>query len=128
MLVLPKYGIRVCVILFGFYSTHYKVYIQLRCINKQQQTAPFDNTYIISSSNRQTQKLYQGSEDWCEGESNYNIICFRQPSQTIHYFNQSVLVIVPDVNIFVLVLRCLISFREAPWYSFYYYVLAICKL
>ena len=102
MLILPKYGFKVCVILFGFYSTHYKLYIHLLCIKKQgKTTAPFDITHVISSSNRQTPRLYQGLDNCCEGDRNSNINCLLQPSQKIQYCNQSVLAIFPDLNIFI---------------------------
>ena len=91
MLILQKYGFKVCVISFGFYSTHYKVYIHIPWINTQRQkTAPFEITHIISFSNLQTPTLYQGSADFCERYSNSDIIRLPQPSQTIHYCNQSV--------------------------------------
>ena len=77
-----------------------KVYIYLPCIKTQQQTtAPFDDTSAISSSNHQTTGLYQGSDDCCEGDHNSALICLLQKSQAIHYCNQSVLVIVPDLKI-----------------------------
>ena len=102
MLILIKYSFKVCVLSFGFYSTNYKVYIHLTCINTQQRTtSPFDITYVISSSDRQTLRLYQGSADCCEGYRNPDIIRLLQPSQTINYCNQSVLGIVPYLNIFV---------------------------
>ena len=102
MLILQKYGFKVCVILFDFYSNHYKFYIHLPCINTQRQTTePFDITHVISFSDRQTLRLYQGLADHCEGDRNFNIMCLIHPSHTIHYCNQSVLVIVPDLNIFV---------------------------
>ena len=102
LLILQKYGFKVCVILFGFYSTHYKVYIHITCINTQwQTTAPFDITYVISSSDCQTPRLYQGSADHCEVDRNSDIICLLRPSHIIHYFNQSVLAIVPDLNVLV---------------------------
>ena len=42
ILILWKYGFKVCVILFGFYSSHFKVYIYLPCINTQWKTTkPF---------------------------------------------------------------------------------------
>ena len=64
MLVLPNFGSKVCVISFGFYSTQYKVYIHLPCINTQQHTAePFEITHFISSRDHQTSRLYQGSAD-----------------------------------------------------------------
>ena len=45
--------------------------------------------------------LYQGSADCCEGYRNSDIICLLQPSQAIRYCNQSVLAIVPYLNIFI---------------------------
>ena len=102
ILILQKYGFKVCVILFGFYSTHYKVYIHLPWINTQRRTTPpFDITPVISYSDRQTSRLYQGSSDCCRGDRNFDIICLIQTSQTIHYCNQLVLAIVPDLNILV---------------------------
>ena len=102
MLKLWKYGFRVSEILFGLYSTNYKVYFRLSCINtKWRTTAPFELTHVISSSDRQITRLYQGSDNRCEGDRNSNIIYLLQPSKTINYCNQSVLVIVPDLNIFV---------------------------
>ena len=102
MLILRKYGFKVCVISFRSYSTHYKFYIHLPYINTQRQTtATFDITHVISFSNLQTLTLYQGSADLCEGDSNSDIIRLLQPSQTIHYCNQSVEAFVPDQNIFV---------------------------
>ena len=92
-----------------------KVYIYLPCINTQlQETAPFDDTHVISSSDHQQTGLYQGSDKGCEGYRNYDLICLLQQSQAIHYCNQLVLAIVPDLNIFVFDIRLLISFREAP--------------
>ena len=80
----------------------YKVFIYLPFINTQRQTtAPFDITHVISSSDHRAPRLYQGLSDRCEGYRNSNIIPLLQPSQTIHYCNQSVLEIVPDLNIFV---------------------------
>ena len=102
VLLLQKYGFKVRLISFGFYSTRYKFYIHLPCINTQRQTtAPFDNTPIISYSNHQTTGLYQGSDNRCEGDYNFDIIRLLQTSQAINYYNQSVLEIVPDLNIFV---------------------------
>ena len=102
MLILQKYGFKVCVISFDFYSTHYKVYIHLPCINSHRRTtAPFVITHVISSSNLQTPILYQGSDDCYEGYRNSGIIFLLQPSQKINYCNQSVLAIVPDLNILI---------------------------
>ena len=102
MLLLQKYSLRVCMISLGFYSTHYKDYIHIPCINTQiWRTEPFDITHIIKSSDYQTTTLYQGSANFCEGHWNSNTSCLLQPSQTIHYCNQSVLLIVPDLNLFI---------------------------
>ena len=147
MLILQKYGFKVCVILFVFYSTQYNVYIHIPCINTQQQTtatfdithvissrdlttlrqyqgfynwqttAPFDITHVILYSNRRTPRLYQGSANCCERDHNSNMISLLQPYQTIHYCKHSVLAIVPDLNILVWSISILISFWEVPWYS-----------
>ena len=102
MLILKKYGFKVCVILFNFYSTDYKVYIHLPCIVTQWwTTASFNITHVVSSNDRQTPILYQGSSNYCWGDRNLDIIRLLQPSHTIHYCNQSVSAIVPDLNIFV---------------------------
>ena len=102
ILILIKYGFKVCVILFDLYSTHFKVYIHLPCINtRQRTTSPFDNTSVISFSDHQKTGLYQGEADRCDRDRNTNIICLLQKFQAIQYFNQSVLLIVPDLNIFV---------------------------
>ena len=102
ILILRKYGFKVCAILFSFYSIHFKVYIYLSCINTQQIIiAPFDIIPVISYSDHRTTGLYQGSADRCEGDCNSDIIFLLQPSQTIQYCNQSVLAIFPDLNIFV---------------------------
>ena len=102
MLIFQKYSFKACVISFGFYSTHYKVYIHILCIRtKRQTTEPFNITHVISYIDNQTPILYQGSADSCEGYRNSDIIRLLQPSQTIHYCNQSVLLIVQDLNVFV---------------------------
>ena len=102
ILILQKYGFKVCVILFGFYSTHFKVYIYLPFINTQWQTrSPFDDTSIISSSNHWKTVLYQGSSYCFEGDGNSDIIRLLEKSQSIHYCNQSVLAIVQYQIIFV---------------------------
>ena len=102
ILIIWKYGFKVCVILFGFYSTQFKVYIHLPCINTQRQTtSPFNITPDISSRNCQTTWLYQGSANNCKVYHNYNIIRLLQPSQAIHYSKQSGLAIVLDLNILV---------------------------
>ena len=87
---------------FGFYSTNFKVYIYLLCINTQRRTtSPFYDTPVISSSNFAKTGLYQGSANHYEGDRNSDIICLFQKSQEVHYCNQSVLAIVPDLKIFV---------------------------
>ena len=97
-----KYSFKVGVILFGFYSTTYKVYIDLPCINTQRlTTSPFETTQVISSRDRQSPRLYEGSADRCEVDRNSNIIRLLQPFQTIHYCNQPVLAIAPDLNVLV---------------------------
>ena len=79
-----------------------KVYIYLPWINTQRQTiSPFDNTPVISYSDHQKTGIYQGSADFCEGGLNFDLIRLLQQSQSTHYCNQSVLVIVPDLNISV---------------------------
>ena len=101
MLMQKKFGFRVCVISFNFYSAHYKVYIHIPCINTQRQTtASFDITTVISSSNRKTPRLYKGTASCCEVDHNSDKIRLLQPYQTINYCNQSILVIVPYLNIF----------------------------
>ena len=98
--VLQKYGFKVCVIWFDFYSTHYKVFIHIPCIITQQQTTtPFNITHVISSCNLRTPILYQGLANHCKGDRNSDIICLLHPYQTIHYCNQSVLGTVPEMNI-----------------------------
>ena len=80
----------------------YKVYIYLPSINTQRQkTAPFDETSVISSRHHLTTGIYQGSADLCEGDRNSDIIRLLQKYQEIHYCNQSVLAIFPDLNIFI---------------------------
>ena len=80
----------------------YKVFIYLPCINTQRQkTEPFDITPVISYSDRRTAGMYQGLADRFEVDRNSDIISLLRPSQAIHYCNQSVLSIVPDLNIFV---------------------------
>ena len=100
--VLQKYGFIVCVISFDFYSTHYKDYMYLSCINTQwQTTAPFNINHVLSYRDPRTPRLYQGSASHCEGDCNLDVICLLQPYLTIHYCNQSVLAIVPYLNIFI---------------------------
>ena len=115
-------------ILFDFYSTHYKVYIHIPHIIKKWWTkAPFNINHVISYSDLQTPRLYQGWTDRCEGDCNLDIVRLLQPYQIINYCNQSVLVISPDLNIFVwtIIIVNIIS-RKCPGTVLFYYVLAIC--
>ena len=85
-----------------FCSTRFKVYIHLPYINTQQRTtAPINNTHVISSINHRKIGLYQGSADHCELNNYSNIFVLLQPSHTIHFCNEWVLVIVQDLNIFI---------------------------
>ena len=68
---------------------------------QRQTTAQFDINHVILLSDHQTPRLYQGLKYCCEGDCTANIICLIQPFQTIHYCNQLVLNIVPDLNIFI---------------------------
>ena len=87
---------------FVFIQFILKVYIYLPCIKTQKQAASsFGDTPIISSSDHQKTGLYQGSANSCEGDRNSELICLLQKSQAIHYCNQSVLSIVPDLKILV---------------------------
>ena len=102
ILILQKHSFNVCVILFGFYSYHFKFYIHLPCIKTQQQTTePFKDTPVISSSDLQMTVMYQGSEDCCEGYRKSDIIDFLKKYQETHYCNQSVLAIFSELNLFV---------------------------
>ena len=127
MLILQKYGFKVCVISFCFYSSHYKVYIHLPCMNTQRRTtAPFDITHVISSGKSQTLRLYQGWANRCEVDCNSYIFCLLQSSQTIHNCNQSVLAIFPYLNILVWSIIIFWShFEKCPGTVLFYYVLAI---
>ena len=96
------YSFKAYVILFDFSSTHFKVFIYLSCIITQRwTTAPFDSTNVLSSSNLRIQRLYQVSANSCEGDCNLDVLCLLQTSLTIHYCNQWVLAISPDLNIFI---------------------------
>ena len=80
----------------------YKVFIYLPCIKTQRlTTAPFYITPVISYSDHQTTGLHHGSADRCEGDDNSDIISLLQKTQKIHYCNQSVLAIFPDLKKFV---------------------------
>ena len=119
---------KVCVISFDFYSTHYKVYIHLPCINTQRRTtSPFDITHVISSSDCQTPRLYQGLDDRCEGDRNSDIICLLLPYLTIQYCNHSVLAIFPDLNILVRIITIFYLIKRSNLLHFFlYYVLDLC--
>ena len=105
----------VCVVSFGFYSTCYKVYIYLPCINTHwRTTASFDLTHVLSSSNFLTTRLYQVSSNHCGGNCNSDVIHLLQPYLTIHYCHQSVLSIVPDLNIVDWSITFLSHFKKCP--------------
>ena len=77
-------------------------------------SAPFYDTSVISSSDHRKTVLYQRSAYCCEGDRNSDIIRMLQKYQAIHYCNQSVLVIVPDLNIFVFIIMIVdLIFRSA---------------
>ena len=106
ILILQKYNFKVCVISFSFYSTHFKVYIRLPYINTQLiTTEPFNNTLVISSSDRQTTGPYQGPAYCCEGDHKSGIILLLHQYQKINYCSESVLAIVLDLNILVFSIR-----------------------
>ena len=66
----------------------FKVYIYLPRINTQKQaTALFDNTPVISSSDHQKKRLYQGSANRFEGDHNSDLVLLLQKSQAIHFCN-----------------------------------------
>ena len=77
-----------------------------------------NQVYVIKPSDYQNTGIYQGSADRCEGYRESDLILLIQQSQAVHYCNQSLLAIVPDLNVTYSVLQFLISFREAPWYSY----------
>ena len=60
-----------------------------------------NQVYVIKPSDHQKTRIYQGSADFFEDYCNSDLICLLQKFQAIHYYNQSVLAIVPDLNIFV---------------------------
>ena len=102
ILILWKYCFRVCVILFGFYSFHLNIFIHLPWNNTQRQTTePFKVNPVLSSSHRRKTGIYRGSENCCEEDRNSDILHLLQQSRATHYCNQSMLNIVPDLNIFI---------------------------
>ena len=102
ILILQKYGFKVCAISFSFYSIYFEVYIYSLCNNTQQRaTSPFYDTPVISSSDHKKTEPYQVSANLCEGYRNSDLVCMLQQSHAIYYCNQSVLEIVPDLNIFL---------------------------
>ena len=116
-------------ILFCFYSIHFKVYIYLPCINTQQRTAaPFDGTSFVSSSNHLNTGLYQGSVNRCGGYCSSDLICPIQQSQAIHYCKKSVLAVVPYLIIFVFSITIidLISRSALVQFSLIHDILSTC--
>ena len=98
---------KITVLMFVWYCLVFiqlilKICFCLTCINTQKWAIePFDDTPVISSNNHKKTGLYQGSADRCEVDRNSAIIFLLQQYQAIHYCNQSVLAIFPDLNIFV---------------------------
>ena len=113
--VLQKYGFIVCVISFFFFLTCYKFCIYFSCINTHRQTiAPFNINHFYSSSDCHTRGRYQVSANHYWGYRNSDVIHLLQPFLTIHYCNQSVLAIVPDLNIVVWSINSLSCFKKWP--------------
>ena len=105
---------------FGFYSTCYKVYIYLPCINTHRQIISlFNINHFDSSSEYQTPILCQVWANYCGGYRNSDVFYLLQRYLTIHYCNQSVLAIFPDLNIVVWSITFIFSFQEVPWYITY---------
>ena len=87
---------------FSFYLVHFEgFYIFTPHQHTAMKKSSFNNTSVISSSDHQKTGLHLGSANRCERDFNLNIISLLQQSYTIHYFNQSVLAIVPELIIFV---------------------------
>ena len=119
-----------------FIQSIWKVYIYLTCINTQERaTAPFDNNSVISYSNHQKRGLNQWSADRCLSDSaiSDNILlqpisvsaCPRPEHIPIQYYD-CWYHLSQTWTCTHSVLRLLISFQEAPWYGFVFYVQAIC--
>ena len=81
--------------------------------------APFNINHFVSYRDHRRPRRYQGSANHCEKDCNLDVICLIQQFLTIHYCNQSVLAIVPDLNIFVWSITIFISFRKVPCYITY---------
>ena len=118
MVILLKYGFKDIVKWSGFYLTNYKVYIHLPCINTQKlTTAPLNITHIISSSNHWSTILSQGRPSIVrEIITLILFLCFIHLRQFTTVTNQCQQLSQTWTNSFE-VLRFLISFWEAPWYS-----------
>ena len=73
--------------------------------------------YVIKPSDHQKTGLYQESAGRCEGYRNSDLICLLKQYQEIHYCNQSVLAIVPDLNLFLFSITIvdLISISALVW-------------
>ena len=86
-------------------NLHFEGLLYLPCISKHRWTTEtFDKTTVISSSVHQKIGLSQGSADRCEGDRNSDLIRLLRKYQAIHYCNQSVLAIFPELNIFVFII------------------------
>ena len=60
-----------------------------------------NQVYVIKPKYHQKTGPYKGSADRCEVDRNSDLIFLLQKYQAIYYCNQSLLAIVPDLNIFV---------------------------
>ena len=87
--------------------------------NIDEKMALFNINHFYSSSDYQTPILCQVSANYCGGYRISDVIYLLQRYLTIHYCNQSVLAIVPDLNIVVWSITFIISFQEVPWYITY---------
>ena len=88
MLILQKYGFKVCMTLIDFIQLIIKFISIYNEKTQRQTTSPFDITHFISSNDRQTPILYQVSDNSCEVDFNSNIFFLLQPSKTVHYCHQ----------------------------------------
>ena len=102
ILTLQKYGIEVCVILLVFIQ-HILKFISIHPAslhsNEQQHNSATLLSYQIMTA--KTKGLYQGSGNYSEKDQNSNIFCLLEQSQAIQYCNQSLLLIIADLNIFI---------------------------
>ena len=73
------------------------------------------------------QDFMKGSANRCEGYCNSDLFCLLRKSQAIQYCNQSVLLIVPDQNIFLFGIMIVDLISSSSLVRLWvYYVQAIC--